>query len=430
MRVPTLLSGIIALFVATCPVAARTFNIQPDGMGDAPTIAAGIDSAAYGDTVLVGCGVYEETDIAMKSGVKLLGSTGDPSCVVIDGAASGRLFSIVFCDSTTEIAGITFRDGYAMAGDGGAVYLGGYMNPAHPLFRGCRFEENRAYARGGAVFVYDQCRPRFIGCVFNENDCTDVGGAVATGANADPWFEDCVFTGNHSTQNGGAVNIGDASSTFRRCDFQGNVADHMGGALAMNGFGGAAVDTCLFAGNSAENAGGALFCGNYSYGSLHGCTIVGNSAPLGSGIAFGNASGFADRVIIAFNQEGAAVYEQLPGDSVTFTCSDIFGNPGGDWIGDNAVQLGQNGNFFADPLFCGDANTPTTRSPSEAIPPARKRTTPNAGWSARVRRAASPRESGSDGGTGNPGGTPTTGVPPGSRIPLMRCSSSRTTPTP
>jgi len=38
--------------------------------------------------------------------------------------------------------------------------------------------------------------------------------------------------------------------------------------------------------------------------------------------------------------------------TMTFSCSDIWGNIGGDWVGAIAGQLGTNGNFSADPLFC------------------------------------------------------------------------------
>jgi len=49
---PILLAAALSLVVAS-PLWSRTWEITLDGLGDAPTIQAGIDSAAAGDTVLV-----------------------------------------------------------------------------------------------------------------------------------------------------------------------------------------------------------------------------------------------------------------------------------------------------------------------------------------------------------------------------------------
>jgi hypothetical protein len=43
------------------------------------------------------------------------------------------------------------------------------------------------------------------------------------------------------------------------------------------------------------------------------------------------------------------------GSSAAISCTDIFGNPNGDWIGPIADQLGQNGNISCDPLYCDPA---------------------------------------------------------------------------
>ena len=50
------------------------------------------------------------------------------------------------------------------------------------------------------------------------------------------------------------------------------------------------------------------------------------------------------------------------------TCSDLWGNVGGDWIGCIADQYGIDGNFSSDPLFCGLADGSTPMIHSDASP--------------------------------------------------------------
>jgi hypothetical protein len=42
-----------------------------------------------------------------------------------------------------------------------------------------------------------------------------------------------------------------------------------------------------------------------------------------------------------------------PDAAADLVCSDLYGNAGGDWTGCIADQLGEDGNFSEDPLFCG-----------------------------------------------------------------------------
>ena len=52
---------LLAAVVASLPaseIKARTWYVKADRSGDVPTIQAGIDSAAVGDTVLVAPGTY------------------------------------------------------------------------------------------------------------------------------------------------------------------------------------------------------------------------------------------------------------------------------------------------------------------------------------------------------------------------------------
>ncbi|MFH1843221.1 MAG: FlgD immunoglobulin-like domain containing protein, partial [bacterium] len=100
-----------------------------------------------------------------------------------------------------------------------------------------------------------------------------------------------------------------------------------------------------------------------------GCTLAGNSAGNdGGGLSSRNSSQItADNCIIAFSTHRQAVH--CDNGSATFTCCDIYGNEGGDWIGCIAGQYGTGGNFAANPLFCDLATGDLTlRSDSPCAP--------------------------------------------------------------
>ena len=61
MRLLLLVILVSCLLSPGSPTFARTWYITPDGMGDAPTIQAGVDSSSTGDTVLVACGTFTWT---------------------------------------------------------------------------------------------------------------------------------------------------------------------------------------------------------------------------------------------------------------------------------------------------------------------------------------------------------------------------------
>jgi hypothetical protein len=56
--------------------------------------------------------------------------------------------------------------------------------------------------------------------------------------------------------------------------------------------------------------------------------------------------------------------------SATLSCTNIFGNAGGDWVGCIANQLQVNGNFSLDPIFCNPSEGIfTIREDSPCAPP-------------------------------------------------------------
>jgi len=99
---------------------ARTWYIKADGTGDAPTIQAGVDSAAVGDTVLVGAGTYTDTtyvaiytvpvpvNVHLYKNISLIGETAPPG-VVISGVYSAAAIYVHDVDSTALIESFRIR---------------------------------------------------------------------------------------------------------------------------------------------------------------------------------------------------------------------------------------------------------------------------------------------------------------------------------
>jgi hypothetical protein len=79
-----------------------------------------------------------------------------------------------------------------------------------------------------------------------------------------------------------------------------------------------------------------------------GCTFYRNSAQNG-GALYLVATNRVDRCIIASSEEGVGLYTETTQD---ISCTDIYGNAGGDWVGAIAGLLNHNANLCADPQFC------------------------------------------------------------------------------
>ncbi|MFC1800233.1 right-handed parallel beta-helix repeat-containing protein [Candidatus Eisenbacteria bacterium] len=277
----------------------RTWHILPDGNGDASTIQAGVDSAAVGDTVLVACGTYHEHDIVMKSGITLISDTGEPDCVRIEADSLGRVIYCDGVDSTTTIEGFTLAEGLVTNAHGGGMYL----TYSSPTVRRCNITGNRALGAG-----------------------YDAGGVR------------CHYSSPH----------------FIECMFSDNVADDDAGGVYCRNYSSARFDYCVFANNASTDKGGAILCYDNSNAEIYNCTFYGNSAGLGSGIAAMQTSDLLpENVIISFGTGGGSVYcEPAAGCGVQLSCSDVYGNAGGDWIDCIEGQSSLRSNFTADPLFC------------------------------------------------------------------------------
>ncbi len=210
-----------------------------------------------------------------------------------------------------------------------------------PVIEGCVFNSNTAPLSGGA-FV---CGGKVTGCSFVDNVAEGSSGGLAALYCS---VRDCIFTGNVASGGGG---LATTDSEISGCVLTRNRA---GSGAGISIHGAATIEECIIADNAAVNWGGGISCGSREPVVIRNCTIARNSAQEASGIGVFSVTPVThqlDNVIIATGQGGSAV--ACAGLALaTMTCSDIYGNEGGDWVGCISEQFGTDGNISADPRFC------------------------------------------------------------------------------
>lgn len=284
------------------PPPGEIYVVNPEGTGDFPTIQAAIDAVHHGDVIELTDGTFtgdgnRDMDYLGKA-ITIRSQSGNPQACIIDCAGSPgdphRGFSFVSDEGPESLLeGMTITNGYLPPPGWGAGVEG---SGSSPTFINCIFSDNSAYEGGGANFT-SASHPTFIGCLFSDNSAT-AGGGVAIASGSSATLTDCTFSGNSGLAIGGGLSF------------------------------------------------------VWSLGTVVSCTFYGNGSPQGSGIHSGYGSALdVQNCIVAFSTQGPGVgcgSFVIP----TLTCCDIYGNAGGDWVGDIADQLGVNGNICEDPLFC------------------------------------------------------------------------------
>ncbi len=363
------------------------------------TIQAGIDAAAFGDTVLVAPGTYSDyltrgthTSCAfLKDGVVLRSESG-PEVTTIDGSRLvGQQPSVVEC--AAAFSDLTLLEGFTVTNRGrgfGGLYLfdrlrvrdcafidldelgssgaGANVN-GDVIFESCRFIDCHAalgggiYHSNGSIAMY-ACEVRECGGIGVRTE--EIGGGPLESA----WIENCLF---ENCGNSGALSISYfvRPSTVRNCVFVANEdASTGGGGLAMGGFGPKLIEGCLFVGNRAtgsNGAGGGLKTSRNA--TIRNNTFWGNAAYIGVG---GSAVRFtqdgpyelSNNVFAGGIGEGGALEAQFGG--VTSACNIFWNNQDGDGV------------FFTpgpsdrevDPRFCDVSSEDfTVHGDSPCLPP-------------------------------------------------------------
>jgi hypothetical protein len=268
---------------------------------DQPTIQAGLDAAAEGDTVLVAPGTYTgpgNYNLDFSASLDTVGVAKDlvlvseagPEATIIDVAGDGTDLRRGFLFKSREtrasvLEGFTIENGWMTAGGGGGT-VG--RAGVHEL-------------SAGGIAVRLHAAPTIRNCVIRDCRAFYSGGAVESSFFANPLFEDCTFQGNFTQDRGGAI----------ATDFQGEIV----------------LRRCLITGNQADVAGGGIAFSAFI--TLENCVVVGNQSTVGGGIdvRFGASSSAIAHTILWGNcaDDGENLYSEDavgPG-ALTISCSKI-----------------------------------------------------------------------------------------------------------
>jgi hypothetical protein len=323
------------------PPGCSVLRVAPDGSGDYPTIQAAIAAAESLDVIELANGIYggmgnRDLDLLGKA-ITLRSRSGNPDSCVIDCAGTAKaehrgIQCISGEGALTLVLGLTIAHGRA---DGGGAAR---CTSSSPTFRRCVFHDNLAYYVGGAVDCQNSSA-LFDSCEFFANASHMVAGAVAVTQCSGLILHACSFETNGRYS--GTCFLYESSALIDRCTFW----DNTGTVVSAQACDTVTIRECTFAGN----VGPILSAWSSTACALHRCTLAYNDAGDAPLIEFRLGARLdASNTVIALNTTRAAVSDS---SDASLSCSDVFGNSAGDWVGSIADQLGSAGNICADPLF-------------------------------------------------------------------------------
>ncbi len=359
------LISVIIICCIAIQADAHTIHVP----GDQPTIQAGLDAASAGDTVLLACGNYSESELNLKSGVALLGDTSGAGCVVLKDLSKVRGQSLA---PGTILHGLHFRE---LGSPSGMDLF--EIDDSDLMLRGCRFSEFEIMVyygilcrnsrldfrdctvhvpggivgsflriEGGSLAISDSefrdsdpvqqlislegCDVDISASEFYNIEC---GYTAITVSESDLTLTDCVMTGSS-----GIAAYDGSSLDLSHCEFL-DMQDQVlysAGLLRM--------ESCTI----ARSRGAIKASGDAE---LISCSIL-LSDGTGDAIRFTGEGRLAmEACLVAYNINGASLQVDAATE-LAIHCCNFIGNAGGDWVGPLVDLLGVNGNMRQLPKFC------------------------------------------------------------------------------
>ena len=370
VRIRTFTATTLALFLIPSLAMARTWHIAAYGPSDAPSVQAGIDSAASGDTILVGIGTYFET-INFKGKNVVVKSAEGPEQTFLNG--SGKAGRVVTFNSGESRA--TVLEGFTITGGEGGVLI----RNSEPSVSGNSIIGNRSPTDGGGIGCDGDIQiPPFWSPLIQSNkivnnQANNLGGGVLFANDMIPDLIDNYIAENEAEQgDGGGVyyeNVPLGGIPLVRGNLiEANLAgDHGGGIyVAQIGSGGPIeieISHNLIWKNYAKgsfpitpNSGGGIWLWE-TIAWVHNNTIVQNTGDgptdgYGGGIVIERVgSPLIEKNIVAFSEKGGGIWcdsESTP----TIRNNFAWQNIGGDGVGTCSDWWQSEGNVIDNPYFC------------------------------------------------------------------------------
>ncbi|MBD3332923.1 PKD domain-containing protein, partial [candidate division GN15 bacterium] len=174
---------------------------------------------------------------------------------------------------------------------------------------------------------------------------------IELSSNANSYIENCDFNNNSGT----GLNVLSGGVTVTGCTFYGNTSLTYAGGLFVSTWDSVMVEYCQFDYNTGEEAGAiVVYDGNDIF--INNSTFAYNSSGINILTDNEYAAVAIDQCVFASSTQGAGIEWYDTSYDIDITCTDSYGNAGGNWVGLAASSLGQSGNIEADPQFCGPAS--------------------------------------------------------------------------
>jgi predicted outer membrane repeat protein len=291
-------------------------------------------------------------------------------CVLQSSTVGGGGAMMTAGQSSPTLNDVTFNMSWTTDSWGGALSVQGYGGQIVTL-NNVIFTGNSAHTSGGALHVSGSTTV-VNGALFHDNWAPE-GGGVHLATCRPCTLSNVTFTENTaaSGKGGGFLceTAPDGTATVTDVTFLDNTAATGGGGMACNNSTMPTISYATFARNAASTGGGLDVAGGAV--KVENATFYANEASsAGGGIYLDGASSLdLDASIIAFSTDGEAIgiWGYTP---PLISCTDIYGNADGDWVGLLAPLEGVNGNLHLDPRFCDAANgNLTLAGDSPCLPP-------------------------------------------------------------